>query len=88
MFRPRDFRPGDNFVLEMDRALEADAVIAVSSPDSLRSTFARSDWAASFATDPQGAQHRLIPVRVRECRPANLLGSIIYIVLIGVGVDL
>ena len=41
-----DFRPGNNFVLEMQRAAtEADRTIMVLSPDYLKSQFASPEWA-------------------------------------------
>ena len=51
-----DFRPGSNFVLEMQRAAtEADRTIMVLSPDYLKSQFASPEWAAAFAQDPRGS---------------------------------
>ena len=50
-----DFRPGSNFVLEMQKAAaDADRTIMVLSPDYLKSQFASSEWAAAFAQDPMG----------------------------------
>lgn len=80
-----DFRPGSNFVIEMQRATtSADATIAVLSPDYLRSAFASPEWAAAFASDPMGHARKLIPVRVRDCRPEGLLKGVVYVDLIGV----
>lgn len=79
-----DFRPGQNFVLEMQQAAsQAERTIAVLSPSFLRSRFTPAEWAAAFAQDPLGEQRKLIPVRVAECRPEGLLGQIIYIDLVG-----
>jgi tetratricopeptide (TPR) repeat protein len=79
-----DFRPGSNFVLEMDQAAkEARRVVAVLSPTYLTSTFTAPEWAAYFAQDPTGAQRRLLPVRVRECDVEGLLRQIIYVDLVG-----
>ena len=40
-----DFRPGSNFVLEMQKAAtEADRTIMVLSPDYLKSQFASPEW--------------------------------------------
>ncbi len=50
-----DFRPGENFVLDMhNAAADCDRTIAVLSPDYLTSGFAASEWAAAFAQDPTG----------------------------------
>jgi hypothetical protein len=79
-----DFRPGSNFVVEMDRAAkEAERTIAVLSPHYLSSGFTPSEWAAAFSSDPKGTKRALIPVRVRECDISGLLGQIVYIDLVG-----
>ncbi|HUW64047.1 MAG TPA: FxSxx-COOH system tetratricopeptide repeat protein, partial [Spirochaetia bacterium] len=78
-----DFRPGQNFVLEMNRAAQvAERTIAVLSPDYLAAPFTAPEWAAAFALDPQGTEGRFIVVRVRECTPPGLMRSIIYIDLV------
>jgi tetratricopeptide (TPR) repeat protein len=80
-----DFRPGGNFVLDMQRAAtEAERTIAVLSPDYLTSQFTASEWAAAFAEDPTGEKGLLLLVRVRECEPKGLLSQIVYIDLFGV----
>jgi tetratricopeptide (TPR) repeat protein len=79
-----DFRPGANFVLEMQRATtEAARTIAVLSPDYLAAGFTQPEWAAAFAQDPTGEKGTLLPVRVRECDPAGLLPQIVYVDLVG-----
>jgi len=78
-----DFRPGSNFVLEMQRAAKkAERTIAVLSPDYLGARFTQPEWAAAFAQDPTGEKGILLPVRVRECEPEGLLPQIIYIDLV------
>lgn len=79
-----DFGPGSNFVLEMQKAtVEADRTIAVLSPDYLASRFTTPEWAAAFAQDPTGSGRTLVPIRVRECDPAGLLGPIVQESLVG-----
>jgi hypothetical protein len=79
-----DFRPGENFVVEMQTAAaEAERTLLVLSDDYLRSSFGRSEWAAAFAQDPTGASGRVLPVRVKPCEPDGLLRAIIYIDLVG-----
>jgi len=79
-----DFRPGSNFVLEMQRAAaQASRTVVVLSGDYLRSTFAAPEWAAAFAKDPSGLAGKLVPVRVTEVNPDGLLGPFIYIDLVG-----
>lgn len=80
-----DFRPGSNFVLEMDEGLkQADRVVAVLSPDFINSGFTAPEWAAAFAGDPTGKDRKLVPVRVREADLSGLLGQIVYIDFVGV----
>jgi hypothetical protein len=80
-----DFQPGANFVAEMERAMEQAAkTVAVLSPDYLTSTFSRPEWQACFREDPDGTARRLLPVRVGECTPSGLLGTIVYVNLVGV----
>jgi hypothetical protein len=87
-FQECDFRPGSNFVLEMDRAAaSATKTIAILSPDYLKSAFGSAEWAAAFGDDPQGFRRKLVPVRVRECEAEGLLGKIVYIDLVGKSED-
>jgi tetratricopeptide (TPR) repeat protein len=80
-----DFRPGSNFVLEMDEGLkEAERVVAVLSPDFINSGFTAPEWAAAFAADPTGKDRKLVPVRVREADLSGLLGQRVYIDFVGV----
>lgn len=77
-----DFVPGSNFVLEMHKAASsASRTIAVLSPDYLRSAFAKPEWAAAFAQDPEGWNRKLVLVMVRDCTPDGLLIPIVHIKL-------
>ena len=78
-----DFRPGSNFILEMQKAAsEAERTILVLSPDYLKSEFTPSEWAAAMAHDPQGKQRKLIPIVVRRCDAPGLLTAIVHINLV------
>jgi hypothetical protein len=78
-----DFRPGSNFVQEMQRAaIEAQRTIMVLSPDYLKSQFASSEWAAAFGQDPKGLERKLVPVMVRPCEPLGLLSTLVHIRLV------
>ena len=69
-----DFRPGGNFVLDMQNAAaDCERTIAVLSPDYLTSFCAAPELAAAFAQDPTGKEGKLLPVRVRECEPKGCL---------------
>jgi hypothetical protein len=79
-----DFRPGGNFVLQMQRAAErARHTIAVLSPNYLNALYTQPEWAAAFAQDPTGEKGVLLPVRVIECELKGLLKPIVYIDLVG-----
>jgi hypothetical protein len=79
-----DFRPGGNFVIDMQRAADqARRTIAVLSPDYLQALYTYPEWAAAFAQDPTGEKGTLLPVRVRECELKGLLPQIVYIDLVG-----
>ena len=78
-----DFRPGSNFILEMQAATSAARTIAILSPDYLASQFTQPEWAAAFAQDATGSSGKLLPVRVRDCTLEGLLRPIVYIDLVG-----
>jgi outer membrane protein assembly factor BamB len=79
-----DFRPGGNFVIEMQRAAEqARRTVAVLSPDYLQALYTQPEWAAAVARDPTGQKRTLLPVRVRECELQGLLSQVVYIDLVG-----
>jgi len=79
-----DFRPGANFVSEMERAISnVKRTIAVLSPQYLNALYTQPEWAAAFRRDPKGEQGILVPVRIQECELTGLLGQIIYVDLVG-----
>jgi TIR domain len=79
-----DFRPGMNFVSEMQKgATECRRTIIVLSPQFINSKFTEAEWTSVFAKDPNGELGLLIPVRVAECKPPGLLHARIYIDLVG-----
>jgi tetratricopeptide (TPR) repeat protein len=78
-----DFRPGQDFLHEMQRAtISAGRTIAVLSPAYFGSAFGEAEWRAAFAKDPTGEQRLLVPVRVQEFEPPGLLASLVYIDLV------
>jgi hypothetical protein len=79
-----DFRPGGNFVLDMQRAaVESRRTIAVLSETYLKSAFTQPEWAAAFVSDPQSIDRKLLPVKVKDCKPEGLLAPIVYVDLVG-----
>src|SRR6266566_9674930 len=82
-FHAWDFRPGSNFVAEMDKAARcAERTLLVLSPAYLESDYAFAEWAAAFRYDPKGARKRLVPVRIQPCEVDGLLGPVVYIDLV------
>lgn len=80
-----DFRPGNNFVLEMQHALKiCKRSIVVLSQSYLDSDYCQPEWVAMFIKDPLGKKKSLIPVRISNIEPEGLLSGIIYIDLFNV----
>ena len=78
------FPPGSNFLYAIDEALKhALRVIAVLSPDYLQSQYAKTEWMEAFRRDPQGKDGLLLTIRVEPCDVTGLLGSCVYIDLVG-----
>ncbi|MEN8447018.1 MAG: toll/interleukin-1 receptor domain-containing protein, partial [Cyanobacteria bacterium J06555_13] len=79
-----DFRPGGNFVLDMQKAtVETDKTLMVLSEDYLNAVFTHPEWATAFADDPRGLQRKILPIKVRACNPEGLIRSMIYVDLVG-----
>ena len=69
-----DFLAGSNFVLEMHKAaIEAEQTLAVLSPNYLNALYTQPEWAAALVQDPTGADGKLVPVRVQDCKPQGIL---------------
>ena len=74
-----DFRPGDNFVLKMDEALQTSPVIvAVLSKAYLDSYHCQTELTAAYANKNQ----KLIPVRVDDFKVRGLWAPINYVDLV------
>jgi hypothetical protein len=83
-----DFRPGDNFMAEMDRALATcRRTIGVLSPHYLTSLFTQAEWTAAYRQTLLGHPRAFIPVRVEDCEAGPLLGPVVYIDLVGAAED-
>ena len=73
-----DFRPGQNFVQAIDKALStSDHTIAVVSQAYLASVWCNTEWAAALS--PSGEGRTLIPVVVARCTPTGLLKGLVSI---------
>jgi len=78
-----DFRPGDNFVLDMQQAMTGTKqTIAVLSENYLKASYTQSEWADAFARDPEGKERTLIPVRVGECQLKGIPKMTVHVDLV------
>jgi TIR domain len=83
VYQHRDFPAGSAFMEQMRRAARrARRVIALFSPEYLRSPFCRIELNSVLAGDPLGLGRKLIPTRIAECRPTDLLRDRVYIDLV------
>lgn len=79
-----DILPGHNFINKMDTATkECDRTIAVLSKNYIDAKFTHAEWQTAFREDPCSEERKLIPVRIDDFDIDGLLGSIVYIDLIG-----
>ena len=75
-----DFRPGNDFILEMQKAASsANQTIAVLSDNYLNALYTHPEWSSAFADDPKGDKRKLIGVRVSKCQLEGMLKNRIYI---------
>lgn len=78
-----DFRPGGNFILDMQRAaIDAERTIVVLSEAYLNALYTQPEWAAAFKQDPTSTQRKLLPIRVAPCAPSGMLAPLVYVDLI------
>jgi hypothetical protein len=71
-----DFRPGENFVLLMSRALQRSAqVLLVATPQAVDRWMVDAEWTAAFAS----GRDRLVPVVVEPCELPEILRPILRI---------
>ena len=87
-FQKWDFRPGGNFVLDMQKAAaESERTLLVLTTNYLRSLYTQPEWAAAFAKDPTGEERLVFPVRVERCELGGILTSIVYCDLVDLSVE-
>jgi TIR domain/CHAT domain len=80
-----DFRPGDNFVLDMQRAsTETERTVMVLSDAYLNALYTQPEWAAAFTQDPTSVARKLLPIRVAPCQPKGMLAPLVYVDLVDV----
>lgn len=77
-----DFRPGSNWVLELERAMRAaDRVLVLISPAYLENRAKQPEWTAAFSRDPFAG--RVVPIRIQPCTPDGFLGDLLAVDLTG-----
>ena len=75
-----DFRPGENFVERMDRAMrDSERTIAVLSRDYYRSAYAVPEWTHAVSQDPTGRLGVLLPVRVDDVVVEGIFRTVTWI---------
>src|SRR6266446_9332878 len=83
-----DFRPGQNFVENMDRAMRDSArTIAVLSRDYYKSQYAVPEWTNAVTKDPTGRLGVLLPVRVDDVVAEGIFRPLARITLFGLKED-
>jgi tetratricopeptide (TPR) repeat protein len=83
-----DFRPGENFVDRMDRAMrDSSRTIAVVSRDYYRSAYAVPEWTNAVTRDPTGRLGILLPVRIDDVILEGIFAAVTWIDLAGIDHD-
>jgi WD40 repeat protein len=73
-----DFVPGSHWMTRMaDGVRDCDRVIALLSHAYLESVYGRKEWQAAFRADPDGAERKVIPIRVQNCPRPGLLDEVV-----------
>ena len=79
-----DILPGHNFIEKMNEASkECECTIAVISQNYVDALYTHPEWHAALREDPRSLKRKLIPIRIDNIDIQGLLGSIVYIDLVG-----
>jgi hypothetical protein len=80
-----DFVPGSNWIQGMQAGTrDAARTIALLSGDYLESVFGSAEWQAAWAQDPDGADRKLLVVRVGDCDRPGLLAGVVGVDVFGI----
>lgn len=75
-----DFHAGENFVDNMQKALETtERTIAVLSASYFESEFCKQEWTAARAKEGKEGHERLLPIRTANIDPPGLFAPIAYV---------
>jgi len=78
-----DFRPGGNFILDMQWATdEAERTVIVLSDAYLNALYTQPEWAAAFGQDRTSTTRTLLPIRVAPCKATGMLAALVYVDLV------
>jgi len=81
----KDIKAGQNFLLEMDKAIKnCERIISILSPAYMQSFYADEEWTAFLA---QKRYANIIPVRIEDFQPDGLWAARVYIDLAGKNVE-
>ena len=79
-----DFRPGGNFILDMQQATtHSRQTIMVLSDSYIEALYVHPEWAAAFKQDPISSDRKLLPIRIAPCTLPGMLASLTYVDLVG-----
>ena len=75
-----DFKPGYNFVSQIDEALsECERLIVILSENYLKSDWCKAEWTSKFVEQIKLEERRIIPIRIEPVDIKGLLSTIVYI---------
>jgi len=75
-----DFRPGDNLVANIHKALiECKKLIVILSEDYLKSGWCEAEWTSKYAEQMVLNEQRIVPIKIGPVNTRGLLSSLIYI---------
>ncbi|WP_204141290.1 tetratricopeptide repeat protein [Halomicronema sp. CCY15110] len=77
----KGFRPGSNFLQEVQR-IQCERSLVVLSEAYSRASSANPEILAAFSGSLQANERKLIPVRVEDCKPTGFLRTLIYVDLV------
>jgi hypothetical protein len=79
-----DFVPGSNWMGMMTSGIaQTERTIALISRAYLTSVWGKAEWEAALRRDPEGVRRKVLPIRIEDCPPPELLESVVSIDLFG-----
>jgi tetratricopeptide (TPR) repeat protein len=79
-----DFKKGQDFIVEMDRAMrKSERTIVILSRHFEKALFTVPEWTNAIARDPTGHKSLLIPVRIDDILPEGIFKTRVFVDLFG-----